>query len=565
MSNHVTAAQTTTEYRGRDSRIVNTQSSSESQSIGASLFDLLLQLPAFKESLPAPSESEPPASDSPTSDSEEISSSSSESAESAESSDESSDPFEDATIDNRASANELPPTSDATELNPLVDQPAVVDAVVDEGPLGAQPSDLERVDAAPQAKSAEFTQPELGDDTGASQSREPINKISGSKSEATETDPTNGDVESPVESAVNSRGDSSTKQKAEREVTPVEKSLPAAEPTDVSRKDPDDAIGKSGVESVAATRDDKADANTDRTDQKPTDNRRAERLAENRRSPEAGQGAQADQSAEKNSRPAGERASPRASAASLDTNQSPTETDRTRIAEATSSSVADSPTPTIAATAAAASPAISSAVTRQSSAAANLNNNRGQSIDSLSSNPSPSHVANDAGSTNRTARSEPPAKPDQLSRTQHVRLVQRVLRGFESLANGDGQVKLRLHPPQLGSMQISMKIEDAKLTAELSVQNIAASEALSANLSQLKSSLAEQGIEIERFEIRVADPENTTDPNARQNQDTQDRTSQQRDTRPTSEALSWRRRPAESSSENSQPIRQEARGLDIHG
>ncbi len=90
-----------------------------------------------------------------------------------------------------------------------------------------------------------------------------------------------------------------------------------------------------------------------------------------------------------------------------------------------------------------------------------------------------------------------------LTPRQEVRLVQRLLRGFEQLSNGEGQVKLRLHPPELGSLQMTLKMEGQVMTAHLEVENSLAKEALTQNVQQLRDSLSEQGIRIERFEVQV--------------------------------------------------------------
>lgn len=90
-----------------------------------------------------------------------------------------------------------------------------------------------------------------------------------------------------------------------------------------------------------------------------------------------------------------------------------------------------------------------------------------------------------------------------LTPRQEVRLVQRLLRGFEQLSNGEGQVKLRLHPPELGSLQMTLKMEGQVMTAHLEVENSLAKEALTQNVQQLRDSLSEQGIRIERFDVQV--------------------------------------------------------------
>ncbi len=55
----------------------------------------------------------------------------------------------------------------------------------------------------------------------------------------------------------------------------------------------------------------------------------------------------------------------------------------------------------------------------------------------------------------------------QLSQQERVRLVQRVARSFSRLGPDGGQVTLKLHPPQLGVLNVSIKIEGQAMTARM--------------------------------------------------------------------------------------------------
>lgn len=91
----------------------------------------------------------------------------------------------------------------------------------------------------------------------------------------------------------------------------------------------------------------------------------------------------------------------------------------------------------------------------------------------------------------------------QISAYQEVKLVQRVLRGVEQLANGGGQVRLRLHPPELGSLQMSLRMEAGQVFAKLEVENSTARDALLNNVQTLKDRMAEQGLNVAAFEVEV--------------------------------------------------------------
>ena len=91
-----------------------------------------------------------------------------------------------------------------------------------------------------------------------------------------------------------------------------------------------------------------------------------------------------------------------------------------------------------------------------------------------------------------------------ISAYQETKLVQRVLRGVEQLANGGGQVRLRLHPPELGSLQMSLRMEAGQVFAKLEVENTTARDALLNNVQTLKDRMAEQGMNVAAFEVEVS-------------------------------------------------------------
>ncbi|MCU0719702.1 MAG: flagellar hook-length control protein FliK [Pirellula sp.] len=102
-----------------------------------------------------------------------------------------------------------------------------------------------------------------------------------------------------------------------------------------------------------------------------------------------------------------------------------------------------------------------------------------------------------------TGRAEGSTGSTALSRFQQNKLVQRVLKGLEQLSTGGGQVKLRLHPPELGTLQMTLKIEANMMSAHLEVENSLAKDALLNNLQSLRDRLSEQGMSIDRFEVEV--------------------------------------------------------------
>lgn len=92
-----------------------------------------------------------------------------------------------------------------------------------------------------------------------------------------------------------------------------------------------------------------------------------------------------------------------------------------------------------------------------------------------------------------------------LSQAEKVRMIQRVARSFNRLGPDGGEVNLRLHPPELGSLNVQVRMEGRSMTAKLTTESVAAREVILESLPTLKSRLAEQGIEVALFQVDVAD------------------------------------------------------------
>ncbi len=92
-----------------------------------------------------------------------------------------------------------------------------------------------------------------------------------------------------------------------------------------------------------------------------------------------------------------------------------------------------------------------------------------------------------------------------LTQQERVRLVQRVSRSFARLGPTGGQINIKLHPPQLGSLNVQVRLEGRTMTAKLSTETAAARDAILESLPVLRSRLAEQGFEVSQFQVEVAD------------------------------------------------------------
>lgn len=108
----------------------------------------------------------------------------------------------------------------------------------------------------------------------------------------------------------------------------------------------------------------------------------------------------------------------------------------------------------------------------------------------------------DAG---KAAQSNQASSPDELTQHERIRLVQRVARSFARLGPTGGQINLRLHPPQLGSLNVQVRLEGRSMTAKLTTESSAARDAILESLPVLRGRLAEQGYEVSQFQVEVAD------------------------------------------------------------
>lgn len=98
-----------------------------------------------------------------------------------------------------------------------------------------------------------------------------------------------------------------------------------------------------------------------------------------------------------------------------------------------------------------------------------------------------------------------------ISRAEKVRLAQRVARSFSRVGPTGGSVQLKLHPPELGSLAVNIKIEGKSMSAKLTTESQAAREVIMESLPQLRTRLAEQGYDVVQFTVDVASESATTD------------------------------------------------------
>lgn len=100
---------------------------------------------------------------------------------------------------------------------------------------------------------------------------------------------------------------------------------------------------------------------------------------------------------------------------------------------------------------------------------------------------------------------EPNGRAEGLTESERVRFVQRVASAFRSLGDEGGEMRLRLSPPELGSLRLELTVREGVLNARLETETSTARNLLLDNLPALRDRLAEQNIKVEKFDVDVRD------------------------------------------------------------
>ena len=110
------------------------------------------------------------------------------------------------------------------------------------------------------------------------------------------------------------------------------------------------------------------------------------------------------------------------------------------------------------------------------------------------------------GPAERAARTANPesARPGQARTVEIERSVLGQIRGaMSTLRSGKSELFLQLRPPELGSVRIRLTLENSILTARIVVSSENVRTIVERHLDDLRNSLAEEGVKIERFEVSV--------------------------------------------------------------
>ena len=109
------------------------------------------------------------------------------------------------------------------------------------------------------------------------------------------------------------------------------------------------------------------------------------------------------------------------------------------------------------------------------------------------------NISNEIPTDSRLLESTPKAF---FERTVIDQIVSKV--SFK-VTGGQEEIKIRLEPPSLGSLQLKISVEGKTVNAVIVADNNITKEIIQSNLQQLKDSMAEQGLKLDNISVSVGD------------------------------------------------------------
>ncbi|MGW8257329.1 MAG: flagellar hook-length control protein FliK, partial [Thermoguttaceae bacterium] len=85
------------------------------------------------------------------------------------------------------------------------------------------------------------------------------------------------------------------------------------------------------------------------------------------------------------------------------------------------------------------------------------------------------------------------------------KFLQRVEQAFAAMQSRGGTVRLKLSPPELGSLRLAISVHNGTMNARIETETKTAKNLLLQNLSTLRDRLAQQNIKIQQFEVNYND------------------------------------------------------------
>ena len=125
------------------------------------------------------------------------------------------------------------------------------------------------------------------------------------------------------------------------------------------------------------------------------------------------------------------------------------------------------------------------------------------SIGEIRANPAAQSASSSSVKESATASASQGSDP--ASPAVRTQFIERVERAFAAMGERDGSVRLKLSPPELGSLTLEVRVHKGELHARVEAETPAAKSLLLDNLPALREKLAQQNINIRQFDVNLTD------------------------------------------------------------
>lgn len=140
----------------------------------------------------------------------------------------------------------------------------------------------------------------------------------------------------------------------------------------------------------------------------------------------------------------------------------------------------------------------------------------GSVADAKFASESPSATAASGGDSAGQFGDRPAAEsatmPSRTDIADRARLIHRIAKAFTKMGTDGGQIRMKMHPEDLGGVLLEMQVRGRTVEARVTVDSEAARGLLQQQLSELRQRLEGQGLTVEKLEIALRDDTNPDDP-----------------------------------------------------
>ena len=108
------------------------------------------------------------------------------------------------------------------------------------------------------------------------------------------------------------------------------------------------------------------------------------------------------------------------------------------------------------------------------------------------------------GSQGQTAAADGSQANSISDQTDRVQFVQRVANAFQTAAARDGSVRIRLYPPELGSLRVELTVRNGTMSGRMETETETVRSMLLEHMPALRERLAEHNIRVDRLDVELS-------------------------------------------------------------